>query len=372
MNISPTAENVLFIAPLPPPIDGQSKASYVALEAIKEGNLPVNVVNINRSGLSRSFVHQARRVADVLLILAEILARRRKARIVFLSLSESVLGNIKDLLIYCLLIGKLNGLTIQMLGGSGMSTILNRRLLLSRLNRFFMRRMNGVIVEGRWGREVFAAAFPAKKIHIVKNFVDEYLFVSEDEIRSKFARRDITQILYLSNMIFEKGYLDLLAAFVSLPPEIKCRYCLKFVGGFPEEADRAKFLKMIADEPSIEYLGRFIDGIEKKALYYQTHIFCLPTYYPFEGQPISILEAYASGCVVVTTLHGGIPDVFGDGINGFGVSPKDPDSIAAQLIRAASNVDTLERIALNNMSEAREKYRISRYKSQIREAIAMC
>jgi len=41
----------------------------------------------------------------------------------------------------------------------------------------------------------------------------------------------------------------------------------------------------------------------------RNYIFCLPTYYPNEGQPISILEAMANGCAIVTTDHGGIKDV---------------------------------------------------------------
>jgi glycosyltransferase involved in cell wall biosynthesis len=53
-----------------------------------------------------------------------------------------------------------------------------------------------------------------------------------------------------------------------------------------------------------------VDGPGKKNLFSEAHIFCLPTYYPYEGQPIAILEAFASGCVVITTNHSGISDFF--------------------------------------------------------------
>ena len=42
----------------------------------------------------------------------------------------------------------------------------------------------------------------------------------------------------------------------------------------------------------------------------------LPTYYKMEGQPISILEAMATGNVILTTRHAGIPDVVTDGKHG--------------------------------------------------------
>ena len=64
-------------------------------------------------------------------------------------------------------------------------------------------------------------------------------------------------------------------------------------------------------------------GEKKRRLFAEAHVFCLPTYYSYyEGQPISILEAYASGCVVITTDHGGICDIFKDKINGFRVEKR--------------------------------------------------
>lgn len=46
------------------------------------------------------------------------------------------------------------------------------------------------------------------------------------------------------------------------------------------------------------------------------YIFALPTRYPNEGQPISILEAMGNGMFIITTDHAGIPDVVDNNING--------------------------------------------------------
>lgn len=54
----------------------------------------------------------------------------------------------------------------------------------------------------------------------------------------------------------------------------------------------------------------------KLDLFVESHVFVLPTYYLFEGQPIGIIEAYAAGCVVVTTRHSNICDIFSGSING--------------------------------------------------------
>ena len=68
-----------------------------------------------------------------------------------------------------------------------------------------------------------------------------------------------------------------------------------------------------------------VEGEEKRNLLKQSHIFCLPTFHKFEGQPISILEAYASGCIVLTTANGGINEIFKNGTNGFLVNMDKPE-----------------------------------------------
>ena len=81
----------------------------------------------------------------------------------------------------------------------------------------------------------------------------------------------------------------------------------------------------------------------------------------FEGQPISILEAYASGCVVVTTGQRGILDVFGDGINGFEVVAGSAESIASTLGRLPVDIDRLRQMAVANRRTAGERYRTKTY-----------
>jgi glycosyltransferase involved in cell wall biosynthesis len=128
-------------------------------------------------------------------------------------------------------------------------------------------------------------------------------------------------------------------------------------------------LRRIAGEPRLSYLGPFIAGEEKKALYAKSQVFCLPTYYPYEGQPISILEAYATGCVVVATEHSGVPDVFRDGVNGFAVEARSADSIRQALERIARDPQRLVDIAVGNCQAAYQQYRTAAYQSALTEIL---
>ncbi len=66
---------------------------------------------------------------------------------------------------------------------------------------------------------------------------------------------------------------------------------------------------------NINFLGK-IEQIELAQIFRQSHIFILPSF--FEGLPLVVIEALASGCNVVTTDIPGVKDWIGDRINNSG------------------------------------------------------
>lgn len=146
------------------------------------------------------------------------------------------------------------------------------------------------------------------------------------------------RLLYLSNMIESKGYLDVLAAcrILAKQHDFRCDFCGAFtrtvVNGTSVEATEAEaqffdLVKKWGLENFVSYKGVVRDR-EKMKVLAESDVFLLPSSYPWEGQPLSIIEALAFGIPVVATDYRGIPEQVIDGYNGRMVPPRDPTAIA--------------------------------------------
>ena len=356
---------ILYIAPLPPPLAGHSLVAQVLYEdLVKIHN--VEAVNFNKQSF-KDGIDSFQRVFEVLNVLKEIWIKRSGADAIYLTISESIAGNLKDLFIYLICYRKLSKMFIHLHGGTIKTELWDKYPIIHKINKFFIRKMAGVIISGKSHLRIFNDIVPTDKIHMVPNFALESLFVREAGIKSKFSELVPIRILYISNMIDMKGYNDLAEAYFSLDDSYKDRVRIDFAGRFETMDQESAFRKKIEANDGLIYHG-MVDNQEKESLFSKAHIFCLPTSY-LEGQPVSILEAYASGCVVLTTGQPGILDIFTPGINGFQINKRSPESIKNVIQQIIDQNLNLLQIALINRKVAEEKYRISIYNSSLRGII---
>ena len=348
---------VLLIAPFPPPVTGHSLASQVLLSGLA-GVHESAVVNLSVGSLHDGRI-TARRIREVGKVLLNVWRQKRWAYAIYFTISESRAGNLKDLLIYLACAGRLGRMFVHLHGGTIGRELFERYPAWRRINGVFIRRLAGVIISGPAHLEIFTGMIDRERIHMVPNCAEDELFVAEEDVLNKFSETSPLRVLYLSSMSPEKGYLDLAEAWFRFSPEQRREIQLGFAGRFESDAHRRSFEARIAGAPGIRYHG-LVTPQEKCRLFKQAHVFCLPTQM-FEGQPISILEAYAAGCVVMTTVQRGSLDVFTDGVNGFELVAGSVESIAATLSRLPNAVERLEQMAVSNRRMAGERYRTTTY-----------
>ena len=356
-------KNILFMAPLPPPTCGHSLISKVLFEYLLKNN-NVNLINLIHNSNSNG-VFSIRRVISVLKILIKLIKLPNNTFKIYFTISESFLGNIKDIIIYILLFKKLNKLIIHLHGGSIDKDIFQKFPILKKINHFFYERLSLIIISGESHREIFSMV-KKNNIVVVPNFVKDDLFIKKS-ISKKFEEKERIKILYLSAMDKKKGYLDLLKGIektLKIYPDI---FEFNFAGSFKCKEDEVNFKKIIKSSKNIIYHG-FVDDFKKKELLHKSHIFCLPTKYN-EGQPISIFRAYASGCVVLTTPKPGILDIFKKDINGYLIEEGSPSSIKNILVSLVSKKDEFQNIGKLNLQIANKIYRQNLYCERIQSLL---
>jgi glycosyltransferase involved in cell wall biosynthesis len=350
---------MLLIVPLPPPVTGHSLLSQLLADSLR----PVHdtaVVNLSLGSLNDGRV-TLRRIREVGKVLVAAWRRKGWADAVYFTISESRAGNLKDLLIYVTYLGRLDRVFVHLHGGTIGRELFARHPLWRRANAWFIKRLGGVIISGPAHLGIFSGMIDPARIHMVPNCAEDAMFVTEEDVHAKFSETAPLRVLYLSGMTPEKGYLDLAEAWLGLDAEVRRRIQLDFAGRFDIESDRQAFQDRIGGIPGIRYHG-LVSPEEKRRLFAQAHVFCLPTRM-FEGQPISILEAYASGCVVLTTGQRGTLDIFTDGVNGFEIVAGAAASIAERLAGLLDNVTRLRQMAVANRQRAGERYRSSTFTS---------
>lgn len=352
---------ILFIAPLPAPVTGQSLACQVFLEGLRAAGNEVDVVNINKASLKSGAAGGAfGRALEVLGFAWQACRRARHADLIYFTISESVAGNLKDLLIYLVCAGRLDRMVVHLHGGAGMRVLMHDKPLLAAINRFVLRRLGSIVLLGERHLDILRDLPSRDHVHLVPNFAQDAFFLAPQAIAAKFQHTSPLRLLYLSNLIPGKGYLELLKAYESLRPEEQAALQMDFAGAFENAQDEADFRARIAPLPRLQYHG-VVGGANKARLLAEAHVFCLPTYYPYEGQPISILEAYASGCAVITTDHSGIFDVFEPGKSGIAVDKQSVPSLAEALRACQADAQALQSYAQHNRQQADERFRVATY-----------
>jgi len=167
--------------------------------------------------------------------------------------------------------------------------------------------------------------------------------------REGFAPDDL--LLVCAARFFEqKNHRMLLDAFAAGPAKNpSAKLLLAGDGGLQPELEQQAQRLGIRDR--VFFLGRREDV---PALLGAADIFALASLY--EGNPLSVMEAMASGLAVVATSVGGIPELIEDGRSGLLVNSGDTQAFAQALSRLAGDPAALQATGEAARQRAREKF----------------
>lgn len=345
--------NILFVGTIPPPYHGQAIAfdkafQYMAgTKYLVNQNFETKPAVIKTSHLLISFF----KIWYYLLF--------KKIDIVYFTCSRSMLGSVKDIvLVYST---KLFGLkVINHLHGARMADFINNMPRFYRplvIHMYSQIDTSIVLLDSM--RNEFHQFWPNMDIRVIPNFYGEEF----DEIHQK-SHDSTIKIVYLSNIIYSKGILDLLDAFYSLSVEydnIALIIAGDFMGDefYSRQEIKWMFSKKLKELPNASFIG-VVSGEAKADLLSQTDIFVLPTFYSMEAFPLSIIEAMRSGNVIVTTKHNYLAEIIQPKM-GFLVRPSSSTELASCLKSIISDPENMLSIQEYNQTYAKTHYTLEKY-----------
>jgi glycosyltransferase involved in cell wall biosynthesis len=167
--------------------------------------------------------------------------------------------------------------------------------------------------------------------------------LSVEELSAAESDPRTVKVLYLAHCTREKGLFDTMAGLQLANEQLRKRKValslrLLVTGNFVTSEEKAAFYRLLARPgaaDSIQYLG-FVSGEQKNRLLQEADLFCFPTYYENENQPVNLIEAMAFGLPILTTRWRSIPELFPANYPGL-VEIRSPEQIGRALIGLLPN-----------------------------------
>jgi len=346
---------ILAIGPTPPPYHGVS----VFLRQLAETPLPPgdeleildtadrrDASNLGRwdpVNLQLGFAH-----------LGELAGRclRFRPDIVYMPISQNVPAFLRDALFITQ--ARLLGaqVVVHLHGGYFRQLYENSSAPFRETVRCALKSVSGAIVLSPEFLPVFDGLVHPDRVFVVENGCPDS-GAWEERSKRQEPPGDGGTILFMSTLTRTKGIVKLVEAMKLLRvqrPNVR----LRVAGRWSEDDARLETDAVIAREnlaSHVEFLGN-VDGDVKRNFLASGDLFCLPTFYPYEGQPLVLLEAMAAGLPVVSTHHAAIPSTTPEGEVGWLLRPDASAEELARTLDAALSSSDLQRFSRN----ARERY----------------
>ena len=291
---------VAFVGPLPPPVHGFSNICAMMLDLLKARML---VYVFDRAPkVSNRFLTILQQFGRPLRYFLACLRRRNVT--LYLALSGGS-GQIVDC-IY-VLVSKLFGRPVFIHHHSfayiNAPSLLNRCLfaLIREDTHIVLSRNMGIALTGLYDLN-------AARVRVISNAA--FYDTGESAVRAPNDPSAPIQIGFLSNITFEKGFVEFFGILTALKQRgIEYR---AFIAGPLSPAARQTFAELLASSSDVEYVGP-VYGEAKERFYNQLDIFLFPTKYVNEAEPLVIYEAMRRAVHVIACDRGAISEMLDNG-----------------------------------------------------------
>lgn len=236
---------------------------------------------------------------------------------------------------------------------------------------------------GRWKPAVYRWALrDAAVIHIAPSLAAETRDVPPKRIRfvangipdrageTRRATVGPLKVLYLSNMMVEKGPLVLVEALARLA-RAQVPFEATFAGAAGDGECVEEFTTAVRQyglTDQVRYVGPQY-GAAKEALLRDHDVLAFPTFYERETFGLVVVEAMQWSLPVVATPEGAIADIITDGVTGFLVPQRDAVLLADRLERLARDRRLVVQMGQRGRARYLERYTLDHFEASLCAAL---
>jgi colanic acid/amylovoran biosynthesis glycosyltransferase len=204
-----------------------------------------------------------------------------------------------------------------------------------------------------------AAGLPEKKLRV------HYIGVDLQQFQAPLGDAKGAGVLFVGRLVEKKGCVYLLRAMASVQQTYPdCLFTI--IGDGPLRASLESDARELG--VSCRFLGAQPPAIVREHLQ-GTRIFCAPSVTAengdSEGLGIVFAEAQAMGIPVVSSLHGGIPEVVANGKTGLLVSERDPQALAAAIASLLGDASLWEQFRHNARAHIEHTFDLAKQTAEL-------
>ena len=180
------------------------------------------------------------------------------------------------------------------------------------------------------------------------------------------------RLLFLSNLLIDKGVLVLLDALTILK-EKGCPFVCNFIGGETADIDASRFEEEVEKRGLGQhafYKGRKY-GEEKSEEFANADVFVFPTFYHNECFPLVLLEAMQHRLPVVTTDVGGIAAIMDNGKTGFLVTCNDEQAVAEKVERLLTDETLRNEMGQAGRKKFEEEFTLEKFEHRLCDILSL-
>lgn len=363
----PLKPRILFILHLPPPVHGAAMmGQYIHDSKVINERFDCHYINLTTAkslqDIGKGGVKKLWRFLCLLLRIVKGLVRV-KPQLVYVTPNSHGGAFYKDLVVVQLI--KLMGYRVIVhYHNKGVATR-QGRWLDDKLYRLFFKNLKVILLAEALYGDV-EKYVKREDVFVCPNGIPESLNGEPTAERNNV----IPQLLFLSNLLVDKGVLVLLDA-LKILKEKGYSFVCHFVGGETAEIDAARFAEEVKTR-GLDQMALFLGkryGEEKNEEYDNADIFVFPTYYYNECFPLVLLEAMEHAVPCISTREGGVSAIIDDGVNGFMVEKREANALADRIEFLLTHPEKRLRMGIAGYQKFKNEFTLPKFETRMKQIL---